>query len=137
MKDILFNKNYTCVAVSKTKPIEEITKIYDLGHRNFGENKVQELEFKYESLPKDIKWHMIGHLQSNKVKKVSSSDRFRLSISRSSKNISAQIIDDSKSITLISASSVEKDVKSGSKVNKSELSKIVAERLAKKALEKK
>ncbi|MDC2970686.1 50S ribosomal protein L18 [Candidatus Pelagibacter sp.] len=74
---------------------------------------------------------------SNKVKKVSSSDRFRLSISRSSKNISAQIIDDSKSITLISASSVEKDVKSGSKVNKSELSKIVAEKLAKKALEKK
>ena len=70
MKDILFNKNYTCVAVSKTKPIKEITKIYDLGHRNFGENKVQELEFKYESLPKDIKWHMIGHLQSNKVKKV-------------------------------------------------------------------
>lgn len=70
MKDILFNKNYTCVAVSKTKPTEEITKIYDLGHRNFGENKVQELEFKYESLPKDIKWHMIGHLQSNKVKKV-------------------------------------------------------------------
>ena len=66
---------------------------------------------------------------SNKVKKVSSNDRFRLSISRSSKNISAQIIDDSKSITLISASSVEKDVKSGSK--------IVAERLAKKALEKK
>ena len=74
---------------------------------------------------------------SNKVKKVSSSDRFRLSISRSSKNISAQIIDDNKSITLISASSIEKDVKSGSKVNKSELSKIVAERLAKKALEKK
>ena len=74
---------------------------------------------------------------SNKVKKVSSNDRFRLSISRSSKNISAQIIDDTKSVTLISASSVEKDVKSGSKVNKTELSKIVAERLAKKALEKK
>ena len=74
---------------------------------------------------------------SNKVKKVSSRDRFRLSISRSSKNISAQIIDDSKSLTLISASSVEKDIKSGPKVNKSELSKIVAEKLAKKALEKK
>ncbi len=74
---------------------------------------------------------------SNKVKKVSSNDRFRLSISRSSKNISAQIIDDTKSITLISASSVEKDVKSGSKVNKTELSKIVAEKLAKKALQKK
>ena len=74
---------------------------------------------------------------SNKVKKVASSDRFRLSISRSSKNISAQIIDDSKRITLVSSSSTEKDVKSGAKVNKTELSKIVAERIAKKALEKK
>ena len=74
---------------------------------------------------------------SNKVKKVASTGRFRLSISRSSKNISAQIIDDSKNITLISASSIEKDVKTGAKVNKTELSKIVAERLAKKALEKK
>ena len=74
---------------------------------------------------------------SNKVKKVASNDRYRLRISRSSKNISAQIIDDSKSITLISASSIEKDIKSGSKVNKTELSKIVAEKLAKKAQEKK
>ena len=74
---------------------------------------------------------------SNKVKKVASTGRFRLSISRSSKNISAQIIDDTKNITLISASSIEKDVKTGAKVNKTELSKIVAERLAKKALEKK
>ena len=74
---------------------------------------------------------------SNKLKKVASNDRFRLSISRSSKNISAQIIDDKKSITLISASSVEKDIKSGSKTNKTELSKIVAEKLAKKAQEKK
>ena len=74
---------------------------------------------------------------SNKVKKVASKDRFRLCISRSAKNISAQIIDDTKSITLLSASSVEKDVKSTSKVNKTELSKIVAEKLAKKANEKK
>ena len=74
---------------------------------------------------------------SNKVKKVASNDRFRLCISRSSKNISAQIVDDNKRITLISASSVEKDIKSGSKVNKTELSKIVAEKLAKKAQEKK
>ena len=74
---------------------------------------------------------------SNKVKRVASNNRFRLSISRSSKNISAQIIDDSKNITLISASSVEKDVKAGTKVNKTELSKIVAEKLAKKAQEKK
>ena len=74
---------------------------------------------------------------SNKAKKVASQDRFRLSITRSSKNISAQIIDDNKNITLISASSIEKDIKSKSKVNKTELSKIVAEKLAKKALEKK
>jgi large subunit ribosomal protein L18 len=73
----------------------------------------------------------------NKVKKVSKVDRFRLSISRSSKNISAQIIDDTKNITLLSASSVEKDVKSMNKLNKTELSKIVAEKLAKKAQEKK
>ena len=74
---------------------------------------------------------------TNKVKKVASKERFRLCISRSAKNISAQIIDDSKNMTLLSASSVEKDIKSGSKVNKIELSKIVAEKLAKKAQEKK
>ena len=74
---------------------------------------------------------------SNKLKKVASHKRFRLSITRSAKNISAQIIDDNKNITLLSASSVEKDIKSGSKVNKTELSKIVAEKLAKKAQEKK
>ena len=73
---------------------------------------------------------------SNKLKKSSTNDRFRLSISRSSKNIFAQIIDDSKSITLLSASSVEKNVKSNNKINKTELSKIVAENLAKKAQEK-
>ena len=74
---------------------------------------------------------------SNKVKKVASKDRLRLSISRSSKNISAQIIDDVKCITLLSASSIEKDMRSANKVNKTEISKIVAEKLAKKALEKK
>ena len=74
---------------------------------------------------------------TNKVKKVSPPDRFRLSISRSIKNISAQIIDDVKHVTLLSASSIEKDVKSMKKVNKIELSKIVAEKLAKKAQEKK
>ena len=74
---------------------------------------------------------------SNKVKKVASSDRFRLSISRSSKKIFAQIIDDTKNVTLLYASSIEKDIKSSTKVNKTELSKIVAEKLAKKAQEKK
>ena len=74
---------------------------------------------------------------SNKVKKVASKDRYRLSIFRSAKNISAQIIDDTKNITLLSASSTEKDIKSAEKVNKSKLSEIVAEKLAKKAQEKK
>ena len=74
---------------------------------------------------------------SNKVKNFASNDRYRLSISRSSKNISAQIIDDMKNVTLLSASSIEKDIKFGEKVNKTELSKIVAEKLAKKAQEKK
>lgn len=56
------------VAVSKTKPVEQILELYDRGQRIFGENKVQELVPKYESLPKDIEWHLIGHLQTNKVK---------------------------------------------------------------------
>ena len=73
----------------------------------------------------------------NKIKKVSKNDRFRLSVSRSTKNISAQIIDDTKNITLISASSVEKDLREANRSNKIELSKIVAEKLAKKAHEKK
>ena len=73
----------------------------------------------------------------NKLKKVSKEGRFRLSVSRSSKNISAQIIDDVKNVTLISASSYEKTVKDLNKKNKIEISTIVAEMLAKKALEKK
>lgn len=61
-------KDITLVAVSKTKPVSDIQEAYDAGHRIFGENKIQEMVGKYEELPKDIKWHMIGHLQSNKVK---------------------------------------------------------------------
>lgn len=61
-------KNVTLVAVSKTKPVEEILELYELGQRDFGENYVQELVEKQEQLPKDIRWHFIGHLQSNKVK---------------------------------------------------------------------
>ena len=74
---------------------------------------------------------------SNKLKKVASKDRLRLSISRSSRNISAQIIDDISRKTLFSASSIEKDIKNLKMKNKSDLSKAVAERLAKKAQEKK
>src|SRR6478609_2350796 len=56
------------IAVSKTHPIEKIAEAYEASQRIFGENKVQELVGKYEALPKDIQWHMIGHLQTNKVK---------------------------------------------------------------------
>ena len=61
-------KDVTLIAVSKTKPISMLQEIYDEGIRDFGENKVQELVDKYEVMPKDIKWHLIGHLQTNKVK---------------------------------------------------------------------
>jgi len=61
-------KNVSLVAVSKTKPIKDIQEAYDVGHRIFGENRIQEMVEKYEVLPKDIQWHMIGHLQRNKVK---------------------------------------------------------------------
>lgn len=58
----------TLIAVSKTKPVEDLQAVYDLNIRDFGENKVQELKDKIEVMPKDMKWHMIGHLQRNKVK---------------------------------------------------------------------
>jgi pyridoxal phosphate enzyme (YggS family) len=60
--------NVTLIAVSKTKPVEDVLEAYNTGQRLFGENMVQELVEKYEQLPKDIEWHLIGHLQSNKVK---------------------------------------------------------------------
>ena len=58
----------TLVAVSKTKPVSEILEAYNAGQRIFGENKIQEMALKYDEMPKDIQWHMIGHLQRNKVK---------------------------------------------------------------------
>ena len=61
-------EDVTLIAVSKTKPVPVLQEAYDLGIRVFGENKVQEIRDKYEALPKDIEWHMIGHLQTNKVK---------------------------------------------------------------------
>lgn len=66
----LTEKKVTLIAVSKTKPVEDILELYSLGQRDFGENYVQELVEKYEHLPKDIRWHFIGHLQSNKVKQI-------------------------------------------------------------------
>ena len=72
IKYLINNKrdDITLVAVSKTKPIEKIKKIYNEGHIDFGENRVNELLKKFNHLPKDINWHMIGHLQTNKVKKI-------------------------------------------------------------------
>lgn len=61
-------KQVTLVAVSKTKPISDIMEAYEAGQRIFGENKIQEMTEKYEQMPKDIEWHMIGHVQTNKVK---------------------------------------------------------------------
>ena len=71
-KDLLaaLNPNTTLIAVSKTKPIADLQALYDLGQRDFGENYVQELVDKEAVLPKDIHWHFIGHLQSNKVKSI-------------------------------------------------------------------
>lgn len=66
--EVLTAKNAILVAVSKTKPAEAIKELYDLGHRDFGENYVQEMVEKQAQLPSDIRWHFIGHLQSNKVK---------------------------------------------------------------------
>ena len=61
-------ENVTLVAVSKTKPVEDLQAAYDAGQRIFGENKIQEMASKFDVLPKDIQWHMIGHVQTNKVK---------------------------------------------------------------------
>lgn len=65
-------EHVSLVAVSKTKPIEDILEAYNAGQRMFGENKIQEMADKYEALPKDINWHMIGHVQTNKVKYMAS-----------------------------------------------------------------
>lgn len=70
LKETLDAKGITLIAVSKTKPVEDIQALYDAGHRDFGENYVQELVQKQSVLPKDIRWHFIGHLQSNKVKMI-------------------------------------------------------------------
>jgi len=68
LKAELDNKSVALVAVSKTKPVEDILELYNLGYRDFGENYVQEMVAKAAQLPKDIRWHYIGHLQTNKVK---------------------------------------------------------------------
>lgn len=66
------NEDTTLVAVSKTKPVSDILEVYNAGQLDFGENRVQEMTEKYNELPKDIRWHLIGHLQKNKVKYMAS-----------------------------------------------------------------
>lgn len=89
----------TLIAVSKTKPVEMLMEVYEAGCRDFGENKVQELLDKYEKMPSDVKWHMIGHLQTNKVKyivdkvaMIHSVDTIRLAECISKEAIKKQVI---------------------------------------------
>jgi pyridoxal phosphate enzyme (YggS family) len=96
-------EDVTLIAVSKTKPVAMLQEIYDEGVRDFGENKVQEIQTKYDVLPNDIRWHMIGHLQRNKVKMIvdktcliHSVDSYRLAeeinIQAKKKNITVPIL---------------------------------------------
>ncbi len=72
IKNFCLENNVVLVAVTKTKSVSQINEFYNKGHRAFGENRVQELQEKYDAMPKDIEWHMIGHLQSKKVKYIAS-----------------------------------------------------------------
>lgn len=106
------------IAVSKTKPVAMIQEAYDLGVRDFGENKVQEILEKYDILPKDIRWHMIGHLQRNKVKYIvdkvaliHSVDSFRLA-----QEISKEAVKHNKTVSiLIEVNIAEEESKFGVK----------------------
>lgn len=91
----------TLIAVSKTKPVTMLTEAYDTGIREFGENKVQEMMDKFEIMPKDIHWHMIGHLQRNKVKYlmgksylIHSVDSYRLAEEISSQSVKHNVVTD-------------------------------------------
>ena len=80
-------ESVTLVAVSKTHPAEAIRQAFDAGHRIFGESRPQELCAKYEVLPKQIEWHMIGHLQTNKVKYIAPFVRMIQSVDRDRKSV--------------------------------------------------
>ena len=117
------------VAVSKTKSNEDILKAYELGIRDFGENYVQELVTKMDSLPKDIKWHMIGHLQTNKVKElikrniylIESVDSIKLA-----KEINKEAIKNNKTINILIEVNIANDInKTG--CNKEELDVVINE----------
>ena len=98
-------KNATLIAVSKTKPIEMIKEAYSAGIKDFGENKVQEILSKIDKLPKDIKWHMIGHLQTNKVKDII--DKVYLIHSVDTNKLAKKINEEAKKRNIISNILVE------------------------------
>ncbi len=113
-------KEVTLIAVSKTKPEEMLQTIYDCGIRDFGENKVQELTRKIEALPNDIKWHMIGHLQTNKVKYIVGSVELIHSVDsiHLAKEISKQSVKkDVVSHILIEVNVAEEESKFGLKID--------------------
>lgn len=113
-------KEVTLIAVSKTKPEEMLQTIYDCGVRDFGENKVQELTRKIEALPNDIKWHMIGHLQTNKVKYIVGSVELIHSVDsiHLAKEISKQSVKkDVVSHILIEVNVAEEESKFGLKID--------------------
>lgn len=119
-------KGVTLVAVSKTKPISDLNEAYETGQRIFGENKIQEMVQKWEALPKDIQWHMIGHVQRNKVKYmgefvslIHGVDSFRLL-----KEIDKQAKKHNRTIDcLLQIHIAEEDTKFG--LNKTELNEII------------
>jgi len=117
------NGTANLIAVSKTKPVEMLKEVYDYGIRDFGENKVQELLDKYEQLPDDIRWHLIGHLQTNKVKYIvgkvfliHSVDSLKLAKEISKESIKKDVISD----VLIEINVAEEDSKFGIKLNEAE-----------------
>ena len=99
------------VVVSKTRSLEQIIEAYDQGHKKFGENRVQEIVEKYNNLPKDIEWHMIGHLQKNKVKHISKFISLIHSLDRLSlaKEIDKNAIKDNRSINCLIQIKISKD----------------------------
>lgn len=118
----------TLIAVSKTKPVEMLQEIYDAGMRTFGENKVQEMMDKEEVMPKDIEWHMIGHLQRNKVKYlmgktalIHSVDSLRLAEEISAQSVKHQVETD----ILIEVNIAEEETKFG--ISKEEVITLVTE----------
>ena len=113
----------TLIAVSKTKPIEMLQEVYNAGARDFGENKVQEIMDKFEKLPNDIRWHMIGHLQTNKVKYIADKVYMIHSVEseKLAKEISKQAVKVGRTIPiLIEVNVAEEDSKFGIKLEECE-----------------